>query len=294
MAYDTKIACNSSLSVEDILRLVLLKNGSNYSLGVAPVSSYDADAQLYFDNVATQPSATQKGYINTLVLALKAANIFTELDRLWILAQEVEDNSYVSLVNPTSTDLSWTVKPTWTQYQGFAGNASTMFLKTGYIPSVDGVNYTLNDANIGVYSRTNVAGTSTDMGCATAATVRALRIQANRSSNDLIGTINASALENVSDSVPDGLATSSISRPNGTEVNGYLRGVLTDSSPNASTVGASVPNVEVYICGSNNNGSLVNPSSNQLAVAWIGSDGYSQLDMYNALQAYMTSLGTQV
>ena len=37
MAYTTKITCSNSLSIEDMLRFVLVKSGSNYALKIVKI-----------------------------------------------------------------------------------------------------------------------------------------------------------------------------------------------------------------------------------------------------------------
>jgi len=71
-------------------------------------NDYDVDQWLAQMTGGTpgRPSEMFIDSLNTFVATLKLNGIWTELDRLWIFATEQEQHAKVSLVNPTSTQIT--------------------------------------------------------------------------------------------------------------------------------------------------------------------------------------------
>jgi hypothetical protein len=116
---------------------------------------YRPDAQAYFDRVATEGgnlTDLEKGYINTYFGAID----ITKYDRLWIHGLSNQIAARVSLANPSTADLLTEVNsPTWTAYLGYTGDGATEYLDYNFDLLNDGVEFTLNDASMGVYLNTN-------------------------------------------------------------------------------------------------------------------------------------------
>lgn len=113
--------------------------------------SYEPEAIALFDNMAVEPSDALKIIINTAIRDLKLYGIWNKLDFLAVYAMHTEQaalldwKGYSNHTNQNGMD--------FTQYKGFSYDTSlaTVFINTNFDPSTDGVNYTLNDAMLGVW-----------------------------------------------------------------------------------------------------------------------------------------------
>jgi len=89
-------------------------------------SSYDADAQLYFNRITalgqTEPDDAEKSRDNTLVTDLKSATQWDEFIRIWLIGSQNKENGFISLINPES-DLVLEAGGgiDFTQYEGIKG-----------------------------------------------------------------------------------------------------------------------------------------------------------------------------
>lgn len=121
--------------------------------------TYDPDALAYFTaaGITTEPYLAG---INQFVIDLKAANIWTKFDRLYVLANESEAAALTCLVslNQDAESISGTA---FTAGQGYTGDGVADHIDTNYNPASHGVNYTLNEASLGVYVRAVPAAAST-------------------------------------------------------------------------------------------------------------------------------------
>lgn len=104
---------------------------------------YDPSAQLYFDKLIVQPSSSFKNAINNFVIQLKADGNWL-FDRLWIHATEYRQHARVSLVNPSSTEITEVNSPGWLAGKGYFGDGASAYLNSNYKLGTDGINVTNN------------------------------------------------------------------------------------------------------------------------------------------------------
>lgn len=116
-------------------------------------ASFTSEYQAILDRATTlgytQPSAAQKTKENNLIVALKAAGIWTSLDLFYNLYTD-GDASYAKLnwKTPASYPLNGTGhEPTFASLTGFSASNNNWFA-TGWNPSTNGVNYTQNSSSI--------------------------------------------------------------------------------------------------------------------------------------------------
>lgn len=116
---------------------------------------FDPDYQAVLDYATTQgytlPSAGQQVLQNQLVLDLKAAGVWSKLDSLTIHATD-GDFDYALIDWVRLTTMTAFNAPTFVTNQGFTGNGTSAYIATGFTPSTDAVNLTLNDASFGYHS----------------------------------------------------------------------------------------------------------------------------------------------
>lgn len=100
-----------------------------------PPPVYDVDAQAWFDKVAgittgfTDPFKT-KG--NNLIVALKAAGLFTQLQALWTFGVEVLGQEVVNAVSPNNYLMTKGGTTVLTAGDGIASNGTTGYYDTNY------------------------------------------------------------------------------------------------------------------------------------------------------------------
>ena len=98
-------------------------------------------------------STTRKGIVNTFIVALKAAGVWTLLDRYWLFAGENTQSALRDMVNlqvATSTG-----SPTFAANVGYTVASNFDAVDTGFVPSAGGSNYLLNSASAGMVVQTN-------------------------------------------------------------------------------------------------------------------------------------------
>lgn len=237
---------------------------------------------LYF--LPSQPSDSTIAKYNIFFKELISIGAFYKMDRLYVLASEHKDNAYVSLVNPSSTIISLIGSPSWVQYQGFTGNASSTGLNTNFNPS-GLTNYKLNSASLGIYCRTSPGSTvEADIGArssslASQATIRPL------SGGSIALRVNNNTVSFGSVSTAIGLTVGVASDNN--QQYSWRNGSLIQTQT-ASPV--ALPNLSMFICGYNFDGSIVS-SDRQISLAYFGSGGINQILLNQAIQNFRASIG---
>jgi len=152
--------------------------------------AYEAEAAALFARYTTQPGTARKVIINDFIRALKAAGVWAKSDGIYMLNGEDEQSSLLNwkqnLYNLTAVD-----SPTFTANQGYAGNGTSSYLDTGFVPNTAGGSWVQNSAHMALTNRTSrAANGSVQMGCAT--TVNGNQaIMASRFTGDLfLGKMN--------------------------------------------------------------------------------------------------------
>ncbi len=243
---------------------------------------YSAAALAYFNRVTLEGGSlttNEKTYINTFINSIP----ITEFDRLWIHGLSNQVAARVSVANAATADVITEVNsPTWTAFQGYTGNASTMYLNTNYNPGTEGVKYTLNNAGFGVYHRT--AFTVSTIGGQTGGGFFALIYS-------LAGTYYT-YINNDGNGVGNALVNTtglhSTIRTTSNDVATYENGVLAGSFNKIST---GLVASDFYLLGLNAGGSPALLSSSQISLSFIGSSDINQATFYTAVQTLRNNLG---
>ena len=258
-----------------------------YQQGRDSAITYDADAQLYFDQLTGPVSDAYKIAVNTLVLSLKADGNWSELDRLWIHATENQQNARISLVNPTSTAITEVNTPTWTASKGYSGNGVNMYLNTNYKPSANGVKYIQNSATAFVYlNQVNdtSAGLSYTMGGYDAASRQTDFSYSTVFGGSGLNSIGADAVSGAF--VTNGLFQ--IVRTASNVVKGYVNDVI---KLNTATVSSARPGVNMFLLCRNAISAPASYSSNRISISGFGSGNVDHTTFYTAINTLSVSLG---
>lgn len=260
--------------------------------GGAAAPALDADAATLIAAMTTEPDATRQGLIDDLIVGLKTDGVWAELDELWVTAAHAEQAALLGWKR--AHDLTAVNAPTFTTDRGFTGNGTTSYLNTNFVPSTDGVQYTQNDASMGVYSRTNSQLGRNDMGGRTSSNSGRAYFQV-RTTGDLFNVdFNNAAFANrpsVANTNSSGFFAGRRTGASATQAlkNGAVVATGTDSS-------SSLTNVALLIGGYNDAGTPGSFSTRQYAAAFVGAamSEAQQLALYNRLQTYMTAVGANV
>lgn len=249
------------------------------------VSAYDADAQTFFTATGIT-DASQKDYINTLVLAYKSASIWTKRTGIYCMVGGTAGTHAVNLKSPGTFNLTFVGSPTHSA-NGVDWNGTTQYATTGIVPNT---NLSKDAKSLGYYSRENTAATAAcEIGCVGVAggTFDGMFI---RQTGDLFyGYLSDGVGATVANANSQGWYL--ISRSNTTQVNFYKNGVALGTNPKTLSSGGTQNTGQIEIGRGNGQYSV-----RQCAFAVVGADLNSteQLAEYNAIQAFQTSLARQV
>ena len=109
--------------------------------------------------MSVAPDATRKGHIDTLIVALKDAGVWTKLDVLRVHAAHDAQAARLNWVS-ASYDATAVNSPTFTTDRGYTGDGATSYLDSGFNPATASGKYAQNDAHQAVWIGTNVASTT--------------------------------------------------------------------------------------------------------------------------------------
>lgn len=247
---------------------------------------YDTDAQAYFDALTPQPSAMFKFAINDLVTALKTENIWSELDCLWILAAEDQQNATINLKSPSQNVIAPVSSPTFAIMEGFTGNGTSSYLNLNFNPSSGTHKFLRDSASMGIYIRSNVNEAKVDMG-SDGGSYYNLILARNSGSFDVYA--NANTLFSASNSDSRGLF--SWRRTSSTTSASYKNGVQQNTS---STSSQAITNYNIYALCRNDSGSASLFSTKQAAMIFAGSGAIDQSVLYTILQNFAIRIGFNV
>lgn len=253
---------------------------------ISNYTPYSAEAEWYFKCMRVAPSLSFKSAVDTFITDLQGYGIWSQLDVLYLLANETEQGACINMVNPTEFTLIPVNSPTWSPLLGYTGNGSNAYLDTTFIPAYHGVNYTLNSACIGAYNRTsgNHAGQIFGVNQGGKAI-----LYPQFTDGKTYFSANATTEANFTSA--DRVSALSVVRPNSANIAFYNRGLSQNSQAIASV---SLASGRVFILANNQNGTPNNFTNKNISMFWMGSGAINQANFYTAVQALASSLGFNV
>lgn len=125
--------------------------GISPMLRTQPSSGGASLLQSWYDLLSVKPSEGLWTDLNNLADTLNAAGKFTKFDGLIIHAGlETDEQRKTPLIYVGGTGFSFVNGSNFVT-DGYQGNGTNQYIETGYIPASHGVNFVLNDAEIGVW-----------------------------------------------------------------------------------------------------------------------------------------------
>ena len=248
--------------------------------------SNDLDAQAFI-NAAGITGATQQSAINTIVISLKANNIWTKLDAIYPMVGGTATTHKFNLKNPADTTAAYRLSFVggWTHSStGALPNGTNAYADTFWLSSQQ------NSASMSFYSRTNTTGLFHEFGAGQGVgpiTYLLIRL------NDLFyGAANETAGNTVANTNSTGHYL--VTRTASNVVKLFKNGSLSLSATTAST---GIPSVNMVISAWRSDPSSISRYSNRecaFATLGTGLNDTESANLYTAIQAFQTTLGRQV
>jgi hypothetical protein len=262
---------------------------------VAPSGAFEAETITLLDALTGTYSNAREEAIDTFIRALKlgatsGTNIFATRDVLCIAGLDQAD-SLIWWNDPSSTCTAVN-SPVFTADRGFlADSLNSRYINTNFVPSTPGSNYSQNSASIGTYSRTDSQGSAMDIGAQTSSPATSALILGRGTTGNAVYRLNSTASGVLANSSSIGALTASRTASDASAL--YKNETSLGTS---SVVSTSVVNIPLFVGAQNVNGAPFNRSDRQYA-AWHAGGGLTAneaADFYNALQAYLTTIGANV
>jgi len=265
-------------------------------IGSQEVSDFDADALAFFNRVTAAGgtlSATEKSAVNTLVLDMKAAGIWSGMKAIYPM---VGSSSAACAQNLKSSSFTGTFFGGWTfASTGATPNGTSAYMDTNFLPSTSYVN---NNTHISVYSRTNASVPSACLiGTAKNSNAIPLITLYSRDAGYIMDSYSYSSNRINTISILSSAAFFINSRTSSTVFKSFRNGTqlgATNTATNSNDI--TTCDKAMYIGALNFNGSSAQFSNYEQAFASIG-DGLTDTqasNFYTAVQAMQTTLSRQV
>lgn len=249
----------------------------------------DADAQAFI-NSAIITDITQANAINSLVISLKSAGIWTKMKAIYPFVGGTANSHKFNLKDPRDLDAAYRlsfVGGGTHSATGYLPNGTTAYADTFLVLSTSGI--LLNSTHISYYSRTNT-NTGIDIASQYITGDVGLSYIITRSGGTTYSRLNAVAGDTIG-SNSDGRGFYLSSRINNAFINFYKNNIKT--SLNQVSTDLPVRSLEI---GALNYDNVRNFGSKECSFVSVG-DGLFDADatnLYNAVQTFNTTLGRQV
>ena len=251
--------------------------------------SIDPDYQAILNEATLQgytlPSSSGQTLQNQLVLDLKSAGIWSELDLFYVMATDGDGNySLLNWINPTSYSGITVVSPTFVSNQGW-DRVCGDYIRTQYTPDVHAVNSTLDDTSMFVWDLDNTScSRDTYWGTLGSSSQNRFNSQVTPDTNYCVNGVCATYTIDTT-----GIGFKMIQRTTGGTLNYLINSGTAAESISITPGSGSLGNVELNM-GRNGTG---NGNRSNMMIS-IGGRGASlegkESDLYNALNTYISSL----
>ena len=149
--YKSRVLADGGVVENDACTIAFLES---IGAGTDIIPLFDADYQSVLDYGTAQgytlPSSGQQTLQNDLLVALKAAGIWSKLDTFANFATD-GDSDFALIDWIRLSDYTAVNSPTFTADEGFTGNGTSSSINTNYNPNTSGVNFSLNNASVYLY-----------------------------------------------------------------------------------------------------------------------------------------------
>lgn len=124
----------------------------------------DPAAAALIARMTAAPDPARAALIEALIVAIKAAGIWSKLDALWVLAAHDAQAARLNWI-ADGFNLSAVNAPAFTANRGYTGNGSSSYLDSGFnAATAAGARFVQNSAHLGVWCATNVTASASVFG----------------------------------------------------------------------------------------------------------------------------------
>lgn len=257
------------------------------------VSTLDSDAEAFL-TAASITNPIHMDAVNDLVVAVKAASIWTKLHALYPFVGASAGTHKWNLKDPRDLDAAFRIdwQGSWTHNSdGITPDGSTAYANTFCSP---GSILTTSSGSLGLYCRTSAAGGGQpySFACDDGDVNPVCVIPRYSSGNYFLVYGSSSFVPNAASASAQGMWVTN--RNGSVETEAWKNGVLLQSATHAVTL----PNAArtLYLGANNRAGTATYFSAKNLALAFVA-DGLSSTEIgafYTAVQDYQTTLGRNV
>ncbi len=268
-------------------------DGSFKALAVGLASGYSAEFQAVYNAWTNKPAAGVATAMNTLVESLKTAGVWAKLDAfyLWAAHSNADGEALINWINPGSHDAVIAGSVSFTAFEGLTGGgAGGDAIELNFIPSTDGVNYTLNSACFGLYIRNSLANSVDNIFGANDGSTDAMITVRYTTDNCYCKVNQATNTTFTPNSETAGMWFGNRTASNAIAI---IRNKIDETDAGGTTAASGLPTVEMYALKANG---LSQSGDTQQAVGLIGA-GLTQSqyeDGTDAIEVYMDSNGKGV
>jgi hypothetical protein len=231
-------------------------------------------------------SPQQLARVSTLIRALKAGDVWSSLDRLWLFAAENATQALIDLkARATATVAN---APTFTANRGYAGNGSNAIVNTGFNPTSGSPNYTQSSAHWGLWVETTSSGATMRLGGQDSANTTDMSSNGAGATTYTFGVNQAAGVNTTVANTS--LGDFDFVRTGAAAIVSYHLGAQTATATNASI---AIPNNNFFVLAGNNAGVAFVPTDGRVAGFWAGGALTApQVAAFRAARrAYMTAVG---
>jgi len=257
--------------------------GPGVNLVSPAASAYDAIYAAF----TTKPAADTSGFWEQMYDSI--GTYWDSLDIFYWFAQEDTNDTKINWVNPGTHTATLIGPPTFTAFQGYAGGTGKV-INTNYNPTSHGNNYTLNDASMGCYIRTDISEAAVDMGADDDANKTDAYFMTRWTNDRAYIQFNGTSQEYASNDDSRGMYIANRTAANIQDL--YKNGEKIIDGTGASV---ALPDLNIYVLGVSGVGGYVQ-SDKQVSCAFAGA-GLSQTaitKITDAIEACMDSMGVGI
>lgn len=262
------------------------------------LSVYDtSEATTFFAALTTPLSSGRQALIRTLIMSLKDAlhtnNLSTRFDCLYLFANETAESSLKNLIK-RSHDCTNVHSTAFVVDEGYTGDGVNDYINTNYNPSTQKVSLSQNYASMGIYCRSdNKSKGYVDAGCSEGTSEFKMHLSWS-DGNQYLRCLSNGGCSETNDNTR-GMLIMTRSYSTLSEARQYLNG--SEVHTQFSITSTAPPNYSVYVCGSNNAGTLSSPSAGRQYSAFFIGSGFTRVEasfITAAINSYMNAIGKAV
>lgn len=246
-------------------------------------SAMQLPTQQLIAAMSAAPPADHTTRINDLILRLILAGTFQKMDLLYVINHDAQSTG-LNWVAPSSFALTAVNAPAFVAYRQYTSNATTSYLRTGFIPSTHAVRYTSSAGHISAWVRTNGSTTGTSIGAPNDF------VRTRNSTANLAGRVGT-ATSSTSSATVAVAGLSMINRIDASNVDFYQNAVKVGTT--IASVSTALSTIELYLLAGNSAGSPATFSSKQHSIWTVGAalTANEITATYAAFNTYMTDIG---